>query len=158
MATATVASMLARSLPFLPPNATAPAELKFIPHAANWLFNKIANWLFKNPPATKRKIGIKLAECTSISVFTPVWHGLGTHGGGGGKAKRDKCDKSGALQGGTVRVRASRSWARPAPRSEFFYLLGRAANRPIYATCLFKNMVFDNENVLWLDLCSQMKP
>ena len=29
MATATVASMLARSLPFLPPNATAPAELNF---------------------------------------------------------------------------------------------------------------------------------
>ena len=55
---------------------------------------------------------------------------LRTHGGGWGKAKRDKCDKSGALQGGTVRVRASRSWARPAPRSEFFYLLGRAANRP----------------------------
>ena len=55
---------------------------------------------------------------------------LGTHGGGWGKAKLDKLDKSGALQGGTVRVRASRSWARPAPRSEFFYWLGRAANRP----------------------------
>ena len=27
-----------------------------------------------------------------------------------------------------------------------------------YATCLFKKMVFDNENVLWLDLRSQMKP
>jgi hypothetical protein len=59
-----------------------------------------------------------------------AWHGLGTHGGGWGKAKLDKLDKSGALQGGTVRVRASRSWARPAPRSEFFYWLGRAANRP----------------------------
>ena len=32
MATATAASMLARSLPFLPPNATAPAELKFGGH------------------------------------------------------------------------------------------------------------------------------
>ena len=59
-----------------------------------------------------------------------AWHGLETHGGGWGKAKLDKLDKSGALQGGTVRVRASRSWARPAPRSEFFYLIGRAANRP----------------------------
>ena len=59
-----------------------------------------------------------------------AWHGLETHGGGWGKAKLDKLDKSGALQGGTVRVRASRSWARPAPRSELFYLLGRAANRP----------------------------
>ena len=29
-----------------------------------------------------------------------------------------------------MRVRASRSWARPAPRSEFFYLIGRAADRP----------------------------
>ena len=56
-----------------------------------------------------------------------------THGGGGGKAKLDKIDKSGALQGGTVRVRASRSWARPAPRSEFFYLTGRAANSPLDA-------------------------
>ena len=28
----------------------------------------------------------------------------------------------------------------------------------VYATCLFKKMVFDNENVLWLDLRSQMKP
>ena len=27
-----------------------------------------------------------------------------------------------------------------------------------YATCLFKKTVFDNENVLWLDLRSQMKP
>ena len=27
-----------------------------------------------------------------------------------------------------------------------------------YATCLFKKIVFDNENVLWLDLRSQMKP
>ena len=35
MATATVASMLARSLPSLPPNATAPAELQFpVPHGA----------------------------------------------------------------------------------------------------------------------------
>ena len=30
--------------------------------------------------------------------------------------------------------------------------------KAIYATCLFKKMVFDNENVLWLDLRSQMKP
>ena len=73
----------------------------------------------------------KDSECTSISVFTPVWHGLGTHGGGWGKTQHDKNDKCGALQGGTVRVRASRSWARPAPRSEFFYWLGRAANRPM---------------------------
>ena len=27
-----------------------------------------------------------------------------------------------------------------------------------YATCLCKKTVFDNENVLWLDLRSQMKP
>ena len=32
--------------------------------------------------------------------FYHAWHGLGTHGGGWGKAKCDKCDKSGALQGG----------------------------------------------------------
>ena len=63
-----------------------------------------------------------------------AWHGLETHGGGWGKAKLDKLDKSGALQGGTVRVRASRSWARPAPRSEFFYLIGRAADRPVAAS------------------------
>ena len=68
--------------------------------------------------------------------YLAAWHGLGTHGGGWGKAKRDKCDKSGALQGGTVRVQASRSWARPAPRSEFFYLLGRAEDRPLNWTTL----------------------
>ena len=38
-----------------------------------------------------------------------AWHGLETHGGGWGKAKHDKNDKCGALQGGTVRVRASHS-------------------------------------------------
>ena len=107
---------------------------KFIPRAAQDRYNKISNCLFKNPPATKPKIGNKLAECTSISVFTPVWHGLGTHGGGWGKKQQDKRDKSGALHKGTVRVRASHSWARPAPRSEFFYWVGRAANRPYQQT------------------------
>ena len=61
----------------------------------------------------------------------PACHGLGTHGGGWGKKQQDQRDKSGALQGETVRVRASRSWARPAPRSELFYLIGRAPNRPL---------------------------
>jgi hypothetical protein len=32
------------------------------------------------------------------------------------------------------------------------------AGEAIYATCLFKKIGFDNENVLWLDLRSQMKP
>ena len=38
--------------------------------------------------------------------------------------------------------------------------VGRCARweKAIYATCLFKKMGFDNENVLWLDLRSQMKP
>ena len=74
---------------------------KFIPPVGLIATSPVAIRGFKNPPATKRKKGIKLAECTSISVFTPFGHGwVGTHGGGWGKAKRDKCDKSGALQGG----------------------------------------------------------
>ena len=72
----------------------------------------------------------KYSECTKNENYRAIRYGLETHGGGWGETKRDKCDKSGALQGGTMRVRASRSWARPAPRSEFFYLVGRAADRP----------------------------
>ena len=55
---------------------------------------------------------------------------LGDPRRGWGETNRDKSDKSGAPQGGTVRVRSLRSWARPAPRSEFFYWIGRARDRP----------------------------
>ena len=84
----------------------------------------------KAPQPQTRKNETKLSWALFSPAVAPARHGLETHGGGWGKAKHDKCDKSGALQGGTVRVRASRSWAHPAPCSEFFYLIGRAANRP----------------------------
>ena len=86
----------------------------------------------KAPQPQTRKNETKLSWALFSPAVAPARHGLETHGGGWGKAKLDKLDKSGALQGGTVRVRASRSWARPAPRSEFFYLVGRAANRPLH--------------------------
>ena len=85
----------------------------------------------KAPQPQTRKNEMKLSWALFPPAVAPATHGLETHGGPGwGKAKRDKCDKSGALQGGTVRVRAPRSRAHPTPRSEFFYLVGRAANRP----------------------------
>ena len=84
----------------------------------------------KAPQPQTRKNETKLSWALFSPAVAPARHGLETHGGGWGEKQQDHQDKSGALQGGTVRVRASRSWARPAPRSEFFYLIGRAANRP----------------------------
>ena len=54
----------------------------------------------KAPQPQTRKNETKLSWALFSPAVAPARHGLETHGGGWGKAKRDKCDKSGALQGG----------------------------------------------------------
>ena len=102
----------------------------------------------KAPQPQTRKNETKLSWALFPPAIAPATHGLETHGGGWGKAKRDKCGISGALQGGTVRVQASRSWARPAPRSEFFYLIGRAADRPLEVPFRTPNRGVDSPHTL----------
>ena len=94
---------------------------KFILCVANWLFNKIADCLSKNPQPQSAKSVLnsqKLKYQTSLA-----WLGYPRRGVGG-KTTGPTGQKWGPTGG------ASRSWACPAPRSEFFYLVGRAPNRP----------------------------
>ena len=55
-----------------------------------------------------------------------------------------------------MRVRASRSWACPSPRSEFFYLIGRAANRPLselsHQSCPFQEGYLRIFSVIFLQI------
>ena len=86
-----------------------------------------------------------LVLCASFSAFQEICFLF--------KAKPARCwdfEESESARGERGRVGQGRVGFRVQARARW-----EKAN---YATCLFKKTVFDNENVLWLDLRSQMKP
>ena len=87
---------------------------------------------FKGPPSHKAPDRKQTRRMNKNRNDRACLHGLGIHGGGGrGKTNRtNRADARPYIRPGAMCVWASQSWARPAPRSKFFYLTGRAANRP----------------------------